>query len=158
MLFKQWSRWTGHDNNQKYLWNKSKTGRGGGSRATPHQSPRAFCMTRSGTGQSTGSSNKGQLWTMRCPVQLPGPVGVKGNRFTLAAMGSVLSARRTAAVRSGCGVARYCCDGTFAPHDSRHRTLTRARRRVTSWLFLIVRLYKGLMSVQCRELFSYPLF
>lgn len=69
MAFKLCSRQTGHDNNQKYLWNKSKTGRGGGSRATPHQSPRAFCMTRPGAGQSTGSPNRGQLWTMRCPVR-----------------------------------------------------------------------------------------
>lgn len=133
MLFEQWSRRTGHDNNRKYLWNKSRTGRRRGSWATPHQRPRAFCMTRSGTGQLSRSFNRGHLCTIQCPVH-PAPrfasVGVRfWNRFAAhsdrlvqcaVGGGAVRVRRRSLLLRRR----------PLAPHD--RRTLTRsARRRVT---------------------------
>lgn len=98
------------DNNRKYLRNKSKTGRRGGSWATPHHGPRASCMISAG--QSTrrdGSPNRGQI---RPNNAMSGPVsertgqyvcmGCGGRRAQCAMDASAVRMRRRSLLLSAC--------------------------------------------------------
>lgn len=128
---------TSKSDNRKYLIIKLKTGRGGGSWATPHQRPRAFCMTVSGTGQlgrPIGSlvHNEMSGWA---PY---GPVGVGfWNRFGLSMWrDSVRDGRRC-----GPGAASLATAPPAAPagrSTAAPAPPALSWRRVTSRLFLFV--------------------
>lgn len=144
--------------NAKYLRNESRTGRGGGSWATPHQRPRAFCMTPSGTGQSR-LSNKGHLCTMRCPVRRA--LGSGRGRFweqvrvlyaALAQCGVRGRRRRCGPGAASLATASRAAHTPVAASPPRRAPRRPARRRVTPWLFLFVLIHKGLPTVKCREL------